>query len=304
MILSTVTNMFLKREGGSFIPLEESMRRLREIGFTTLDISLQESILQPNHPLITETWEHWVNHIGEEAANLGITLSSAHLPYFQSPDPRFKDTDKQALVEKAMHRSVQACEKLGIKWAAAHITHSVEDAGFVPEIKKKSIRYFTPFIEAANLVGVGIAFENMIASNEINRIRYPAAAWELIDFVDDINAPNVGICWDFGHAHFLYPNDQSKPLHQLGKRLKVIHVHDNWRTADSHVTPYFGTINWPPIMEALTDMGFAGDFTLELTTINRGRPDEVQTMNAQHAYLIGMYLLAMADKSEISRPAM
>lgn len=290
MRLSTVTNIFILREDGSEIPMEESLRRCYEIGFRVFDISLNNS-KNKYHPLNEPDWEKWIDKLANEKEKLGIEFASAHLPFFGVADKRFENYEERALLERAKYRSIHACGVLGVKWAVEHISHSKEEQGFIPRIKQKSLDYVAPFIEAADRENVGIAFENMIPGTKVN-IRYLSTAWELVDFIDSTKASNVGACWDFGHANFTYM-DQSEPMRILGKRLKATHVHDNWGATDSHVVPFQGTIQWEPIMKTLTEIGYEGEFTFEIGT-NKTKPDAVQTINAQHIYDIGLYLLSLA----------
>ncbi|MCL2831988.1 MAG: sugar phosphate isomerase/epimerase [Treponema sp.] len=299
MRLSTVTNLFMEYENSAAhpdrdtkVPFEESMKRCLEIGFTVQDASVSDSGDNKNHPLNNDGWERWIDHIGNLKEKLGIQLDSAHLPFFYVEDPRFRDPEKRAFVERAKYRSIQACGAWGVKWAVEHITHNREDAGFMPLIKKKSLEYTAPFIEAAAKANVGIAFENMVPTPKVS-VRYMVTAWELIDFVESIKASNVGICWDFGHANLVY-TEQTKPLRQLGKWLKATHVHDNWGKEDVHMVPFVGNIKWEPIMKILTEIGYKSNFTLELGPYNWGKPDYIQTMHAQHAYKTGEYLLSLA----------
>lgn len=293
MRLSTVTNIFRIRDDGSVIPLEESLKRCYEIGFRVFDISLNNSI-DKDHPLSGSDWEKWIDNIANEKEKLGIEFASAHLPFFAVDDKRFENPEERAFIERAKYRSIHACSVLGVKWAVEHISHSKEEQGFAPRIKQKSLDYVAPFIEAADKGNVGIAFENMITGMKVN-YRYLSTAWELVDFVDSIKASNVGICWDFGHANFIYM-DQSEPLRILGKRLKATHVHDNWGTVDSHVVPFQGTIQWEPIMKTLDEIGYEGEFTFEVGT-SKGKPDTVQTINAKHIYDIGLYLLSLGTEN-------
>ena len=83
---------------------------------------------------------------------------------------------------------------------------------------------------------------------------------ELREIVDRMAC---GACWDVGHANFgKHPQYESMTL--LGKRIRVLHLHDNYGTRDDHSMPYFGTIDWEEIMRALRDIGYEGTFNYEV----------------------------------------
>ena len=285
MRLSTVTNMFITGEDGSAIPLEESMKRCKEIGFDSQDVSVSGS-QDKNHPLNNNGWERWIDSIGELKEKLGISFDSAHLPFYGMGDPAFAESEeKRAFFDRAKYRSIHACGIWGVKWVAEHIVYNGDDAG-TPEFKKKNYDYHAPYVEAAAKAGTGIAFENLGA-------KYPATALDLADFLAGLNSPvNAGVCWDFGHGRRA-GLDQCAELRELGGKLKATHVHDNWGKGDSHLVPFVGTIVWEPIMKTLGEIGYNGNFTLELGNYNRGKPDIIQTMHARHAYNVGQYLLSL-----------
>jgi hypothetical protein len=49
----------------------------------------------------------------------------------------------------------------------------------------------------------------------------------------------------------------------LGDELYAIHYAENDGSYDSHVMPFFGTVNHNDIMRALVEIGFRGPFVLE-----------------------------------------
>lgn len=295
MRLSTVTNLFNWDSSNNYIPVLESMRKCRRIGFRVLDITLSMAKDVKDHPLNGDDWEKWVYEVANEAQKLGIEFSQAHLPFFKISDPYYLDPEKREHFDKVRYRCIQACGMLGVKWAVDHVFHTVNDQCYAPKIKEDCLRYFAPFIEAAKKENVGIAFENMLLTkkNEFS-IRYCTTHWELIDFVDSWKDPMVGICWDFGHANTVY-RDQTRPLIEIGKRLKALHVHDNFGISDMHFAPFLGSIDWEPIMKTLSDIGYEGDFNFELGNYGAGKPDAVQEMLAKYAYDVGNYLLSLAQ---------
>ena len=91
---------------------------------------------------------------------------------------------------------------------------------------------------------------------------------ELIELCDSIKSDNVGICWDFGHAHTA-KFDQVYALKQVGDRLKATHVHDNYRLGDHHLLPAqgsleWGCIDWKTVTPVLGEIKYDGPLTLEI----------------------------------------
>ena len=94
--------------------------------------------------------------------------------------------------------------------------------------------------------GYGIFIENML-----NAAQMPE---ELCDVADTLG---IGICWDFGHAN-ISGVKQSKGLAYVGKRLKVLHVNDNFAGDDIHILPFTGNVDWRDAMHGLALSEFDG----------------------------------------------
>ena len=52
-------------------------------------------------------------------------------------------------------------------------------------------------------------------------------------------------------------------IRQMGERLKVTHIHNNFKFYDLHLTPDNGNIDWKSVMTALAEVGYDGPLTLE-----------------------------------------
>jgi len=122
-------------------------------------------------------------------------------------------------------------------------------------------------IEALELLakplGVRIAVE--VIPNELSR------AGSLVHFVEKaLDAPSVGICLDFGHAHM--DGDVVEAIETVSEHLIATHVHDNRGKADDHLVPFDGTIDWPAALTTVQKVGF--DDTLLLEIASRGSSKE------------------------------
>ena len=49
----------------------------------------------------------------------------------------------------------------------------------------------------------------------------------------------------------------------MDKKLKGLHVHDNFGDNDAHTAPYTGTCDYGPVLEGLLAIVYNGCFTLE-----------------------------------------
>jgi len=67
----------------------------------------------------------------------------------------------------------------------------------------------------------------------------------------------MGICIDVGHAHRTCTTDGIRPeayLKEFRDLILEVHVDDNLGTKDLHLPPGQGTIDWPPVIEAMREL--------------------------------------------------
>jgi sugar phosphate isomerase/epimerase len=156
-----------------------------------------------------------------------------------------------------------------------------------------NLDWFSRWGELARKHNVGIAVENMIASKKAGR--FALSSEDLVELIDTLKDENIGICWDFGHAN-LRDIDQVAALRNIGKRLKATHVDDNFGETDQHLAPYFGTIKWEPIMHALAEIGYEGDFTFEIHNFTGFVPAFVHQSLVKFTYDLGQHMLSIVNR--------
>ena len=123
----------------------------------------------------------------------------------------------------------------------------------------------------ASPLGVRVAVE--VIPNELSR------AGSLVHFVEeDLDAPDVGVCLDFGHAHM--DGDLLDAIETVSGHVITTHVHDNRGRTDDHLVPFDGTIDWPAAMTAVQKIGY--DQTLLFEIAAHGSPKDT-LVRAQRA---------------------
>ena len=114
---------------------------------------------------------------------------------------------------------------------------------------KRSIGEIRKAIPLAEETGVKIAIEN-VWNNFITKPEQAAA------FLDEINSPYVGWHFDIGNVIRFSPPEQWIPV--IGKRILKLHVKEFSKAKGFGVKYFEGDNNWPAIMRALDDAGYAG----------------------------------------------
>ncbi len=126
---------------------------------------------------------------------------------------------------------------------------------------------FGELIPFAEQCGVTIATENMWNWDSEKDEAYFASCATPASFcehIDAVGSERMVACLDIGHAEMRGCSTSAVELiHALGHRLAALHIHDNDRWHDSHQLPFTMNIDFPPIVQALADIGYSGWFTLE-----------------------------------------
>ena len=203
-------------------------------------------------------------HVREIAAwfrTSGITLNSMHSPMYSDDDwqsfsspVNVIETDRKRRIEAMdeIKRALEVAEVLPFRFLIQHMGNSNEefdqrkiDAGMT------SIEHLRAF---AKPLGVTVLLENIP-----NEISTPEG---LREFIRIAHFDDVGICFDFGHAHIMSTVLQAFDV--LRDHIRSTHVHDNARDRDSHLWPGDGNIDWREAMELLQSAPHVPPLLLEI----------------------------------------
>lgn len=296
MKLSTSTNLIAYRpDWVSFIPILESMKRLKAVGFDAADLNLTDAG-KSFFSIAKDDWREWAERVAALSEALKLPLTQSHPPFYNALIP---ENEKAAVWEPMIKRAIEVSGMTGVRWAVMHPGTYPDDTADFKESKRRNYEYFMPYLELAERVGCGIAIENMADDVRAPGHRRPNCSYcatyvELCDLVDSLRAPNAGICWDFGHAN-LMGIDQRQALRVMGKRLKATHVADNSGIRDDHILPLMGTIDWRSILPVLAEIGYTGDLTFEIHNATSRLPDFLVDDMAAMCEKTGRYLLSLAQ---------
>ena len=288
-------------------PVEEQVTRIVKNCFEYLDFNFLDWFWDKRSPFVGDGWESWIERAGETAHKLGAAFNQAH-----APCPCFACAHDPALLHEYIRRAIIGCHILNIPWMVYHvIPHPTSFAGKHMGVFEYNHEFFAPVQELAHKYGVGIALENIWPVYE----DMPYARTEdLIALVDSFNDPLVGVCWDTGHGNLtqnshnykrhnrpdLLPlRDQYAQITKLGKRLKCLHINDNNGMDDDHITPFFGTIDWPNVIRALDDISYEHSFTFEAHNcihrmLDSGCTGNCIDLTIQLLHAVGQQLVGMS----------
>lgn len=191
----------------------------------------------------------------------GLVCAQVHLP---GHDLFLSSEIVDERVDRHMKAVLSSMNVLGAKWGAYH-PRSSKNTGYDPkQALRDNVAEIGRYLETADKYDVGIAIENLPVFPDCPQYRFYTADYEdHIELVDSLHSDHVGICLDVGHLNLtLY--DMEKVIERMGRRIKILHVHNNFRYCDMHITPAEGTINWGKVMPALKRAGYEGHVSLEI----------------------------------------
>lgn len=289
--LSTSTNImdrYNKVQGA--VSMQDCLIRCKDAGYNVIDMNFHD-MSNTTMPMAQDNWQDWVLQMKDLGDKLGLEFSQSHAYFYNFMNPSITQKEWR---EELIRRSIIASGMMKIPWVTMHAGTDSYNGYSTRGAKAKNLEYFAPYIDLAAKHHVGICFENMYDPTPQTRT-FTASTEDLIDLVDSFKASNVGITWDFGHAH-LQGVDQCACLRQIGDRLKSTHVNDNRGTKDDHLIPYYGEIVWEPILQTLGEIGYEHDFTYEVTPFLDRVPPVLRDSALLHTVEVGEYMIGLIKK--------
>lgn len=288
MRLSTSTNIYFNRPDGTKAPIVDSVRRCAAAGYQVMDMNFHDCTTFRT-PFVGDQYRQWLEEIQTCAQKEGIEFSQAHAPFYNFCDPTYENRD---YMDERIRRAVLCAKELRVPWIVIHAGTAFGEAQWHKVSLERNVQYFLPLVEFAAKVGVGIAIENLWELNIAPLRRYTAEPDEVMELVERLDSTQVGICCDVEHTE-ISKQDTAAALRLFGSRLKATHISDVINVDSDHLLPFFGRTDWVPVMRALREIGYAGDFTYEIHRYTSRMPDEVVQGALEYSVSVGNYLLSL-----------
>ena len=209
-----------------------------------------------------------VKEIAEWFRGSGVPLNSVHSPLYAdyewgragAPPVNIASTDRASRIEAMdeIKRALEVAEQIPFRFLVQHIgtpNESFADNKF--EAAMTSIEHLRAF---AKPLGVRILLENI--PNELS------TPDRLVEMIRTAHFDDVGVCFDFGHAHM--ESSVSQGFGILRHYIHSTHVHDNGKDKDTHLWPGEGTIDWKEAVELLRSAPQTPPLLLEVGDDEKG----------------------------------
>lgn len=200
----------------------------------------------------------------------GIKPSQMHAPYPILVPTRGDVTDY--MQETVIPKSIAIAGMMEIPWVVMHPFKLQYTYGIDAE-RAMNLKYFESLIPLLKAYNVGVCVENLYEAVG-GRITEGTCAdpQDVVYYVDTLNRlageELFGCCLDTGHMELTH-REPADYIRQVGKRLKILHMHENDAIGDLHQMPYtFGSrsedgVDWNDFRKALDEIGFDGTLSFE-----------------------------------------
>lgn len=225
-----------------------------------------------------EEFAEYFKDIKKHADEVGIAIVQTHnLVAAYTPDPEVCEERKLQGI-----RGIEATALLGCEYTVVHCISTMQWGYDVPakEMHTKNQEMYADLIPTAEECGVKICMETFgrcrhkgvhgfdyFSNPELMLAEYEALPTEMKAFCMDTGHTNDAI----GAGYLSVPNF----IRLFGKRIKVLHLHDNNSYSDQHLLPGQGSIDWKETFKAFKEIGYDGYYNFEVNLTKLGPDFEV-----------------------------
>ncbi|MGQ9731382.1 MAG: sugar phosphate isomerase/epimerase family protein [Candidatus Zipacnadales bacterium] len=233
---------------------EDALRHIADQGWEYVDLSCEH---------FGELWRaDWkrVDDWRALANELGVTPWQCHL--LMDLNLAASDITEQKLNVNRCAEYLRLASRLGIKNAVLHPGWLSKECPGPPSqvrgLMTSGLAMLVPVCAATN---VRLAIENMVPPY------FGVETSHLVALAEATAPEYIGICYDSSHAMVA---QQSIPesLITCGRQLFCLHLSDSDGSADQHLLPYEGAVDWSGLVAGLQKIAFEGPLNFELPSLS------------------------------------
>ena len=226
---------------------EEAFHMVKEAGFDGVDYPLHDQ--DPETMVLGENYRERAARTKELLEKYGLICNQAHAPFGKSV---YGDPMDPTCVEYG--QIIRAMEYAALIGAKHIVIHGIKPPVHV-DVTAYNVEYYKSLQPYAEKFGIQIAVENLMT------ILCNPAAYRAV--VDQLDPKWFVALLDVGHSNYAKVEPERFIYGMDPGRLQGLHIHDNDGSWDDHLFPCLGKIRWDNVMEALAEVGYSGDLTLE-----------------------------------------
>jgi L-ribulose-5-phosphate 3-epimerase len=246
--------------------LDDALRVIAELGYRAVALTPDANHLSPDHTTDAELRRvrALLEQLGlavvvETGARYVLDPRRKHRPTLIDPDPGARAHRHEFLVRCARIAAALGGDTISL-WSGIPVDVSLDDAW----------RHLADGVarlhEQVAPLGVSIAFEpepGMLVSS--------LADWERLR--DAASLPALGLTLDVGHVPCTERLSSGDVIRRYGSALRTVHLDDTRNGVHEHLQIGDGETDWPDVLRALTEVGFRGIASVELSRHSHAAPE-------------------------------
>ena len=193
-----------------------------------------------------------LSRVVETGARFLLNPRQKHDPTLMDPDP-----SRRAVRIDFLRRAIDLAARLDAQ-AVSFWSGIVPDAVSEDEGLDRLVEALGPVLAHAEAAGVRLAFEP-----EPGMFIDTFARFARLD--ERIRHPLFDLTVDLGHVHCIEDAPVADHVRTWGPRIANVHIEDMKRGVHDHLMFGEGTMDFPPILQALRDVHYAGGLHVELS---------------------------------------
>ncbi len=289
----------------------EGFSMMKRAGFSCADFSLNYYLT--NTSLYKQELNKFFDQSEEEleqyfaphvrgAKEAGIKIHQMHMPY-PLYIPGGKQKLNQYLQEVVAPKSLKVCEVFQCPYMVVHGFKLAQHLGSEDAEWQQTEELLHSILPMAKEKGIILCIENLYTGTGGHIVEGTCCnarkAAERIDRINQQYGTEVlGFCLDTGHAN-LVGLDFEDFIIRLGKRLKVLHVHDNDGIGDLHQIPFTFTktrenkvsTDWDGFLRGLRAIEFDQVLSFETAPVLSAFPVELKEDALRLIARVGEYFI-------------
>jgi len=186
-----------------------------------------------------------------------------HAPYHNvmlaDINPRIHEASVQSIKD-----GIDFAGQIGARIVTIHLGSTTKSRlkHFCEIVRKALLNSIITIIDYAEKYNLTIALENVQSDVHSSwEEAFGKRAEEIIDILREIDAKNIGVTFDVGHANTV--GDPVDFAIKLASYIVNVHMHDNDGTKDQHLVIGEGKIDFRRILRILKENGYDGPLVLE-----------------------------------------
>jgi len=242
--------------------LADAIELLADEGYESVAITLEVGALDPYddpHSLARRTRETrgqldrlGLGRVVETGARYLLNPRLKHDPTLMDPDPARRAV-RVDFLRRAIDLAVDLDSSAVSFWSGILRDDAPEEAAM-----ERLVGALRPVIGHAEKRGVRLAFEPEPGM-------FIGGFDRFAELDERINHPLFDLTVDLGHVHCVEPKPVAHYIERWGSRIANIHIEDMEKGVHEHLMFGEGTMDFPPMIEALQRVGYRGGLHVELS---------------------------------------